>query len=117
MQLTLSSESVRNAVFTDETGQVLYKTSHPFKLGMGTTTIHKIVPNADPIDMRDQFEVMGEIEWHLIGSSTFRIHGKEMQSGKFLPAHGITRRCVVSFLVNLVMCVVGLMCVCLTFVQ
>lgn len=95
MVLTLSSESVRNTAFTNESGQVLYKTSHPFKLGtMGTTTIHKVVPNVDPMDMRDQFEVMGEIEWRLFGSSTFRINGQEMQSTDFLPRHGITGRCV-----------------------
>ncbi|KAI9462956.1 hypothetical protein HD554DRAFT_2027397 [Boletus coccyginus] len=93
MLLNLSSESVRSTIFTNEAGQVLYKTSHPFKLGtMGTTTIQKIVPNADPVDMRDQFDVMGEIEWRLFGSSIFRINGEEMQSNHFLPRHGITGR-------------------------
>lgn len=94
MLLTLSSESVRNTIFTNESGQVLYKTSHPSKLGMGTTTIQKIAPNADPMDMRDQFDVMGEIEWRLFGSSTFRINGEEMRSNDFLPRHGITGRWV-----------------------
>ncbi|KAF9219198.1 hypothetical protein BS17DRAFT_789978 [Gyrodon lividus] len=90
MQLILSSESVRNTIITNESGQVLYKTSHPFKLiGMGTTTIQKIKSNTDPMDMRDQFEVVGEIEWHLFGSSTFRINGQEMQTNDFLPRHGI----------------------------
>lgn len=102
MLLTLSSESVRNTIFTNETGQVLYKTSHPFKLGtMGTTTIQKIVSNADPVDMRDKFDVMGEIEWRLFGSSTFRINDEEMQSNHFLPRHGFTGRCVVLFLVTI----------------
>ncbi|KAF8123566.1 hypothetical protein EV363DRAFT_1455362 [Boletus edulis] len=92
MRLTLSSESVRNAVFTNESGQVLYKTTHPHHIGMGTTTIHKIKPNDDPMDMRDQFDVMGEIEWHLIGSSTFRLNDQEMQSNEFLPSRGILGR-------------------------
>jgi len=93
MLLTLSSESVRNTTFTNESGQVLYKTSHPFKLGtMGTTTIQKIVPNTDPLDMRDKFDAMGEIEWRLFGSSTFRTKGEEMQSNHFIPRHGITGR-------------------------
>lgn len=102
MLLTLSSESVRNTVFTNESGQVLYKTSHPFQLGlvMGTTTIQKIVPNADPMDMRDKLVVMGEIEWRLLGSSTFRINGQEMLSSDFLPSHGIMRRCVPPFLIT-----------------
>lgn len=96
MRLTLSSESVRNAVFTNDTGQVLYKTAHPFKpVGKATTTIYKIVPNADPMDMQDQFEVVGEIEWRSIGSSTFRIGGAEMQLNTFLRKHGVLARYVV----------------------
>lgn len=99
MQLTLSSESVRNAIFTHESGQVMYKTNHPHhKVGMGTTKISKIKPNDDPMDMHDQFGVIGEIEWHLIGSSTFRLHGQGMQSNVFLPSHGILGRSVLSFI-------------------
>ena len=95
MQLILSSESVRNAIFTNENGQVLYKTTHPrLRVAMQTTTIHKIKPNDDPTDMRDQFVVIGEIDWHLIGSSTFRLNGQEMQSNDFLPSHGILGRFV-----------------------
>ena len=96
MQLILSSELVRNAIFTNENGQVLYKTTHPrFTVGrLGTTTIHKIKPNDDPTDMQDQFDAIGEIEWHLIGSSTFRLNGQEMQSNDFLPSHGIFGRFV-----------------------
>ncbi|KAF9235680.1 hypothetical protein BU15DRAFT_89512 [Melanogaster broomeanus] len=86
MQLTLSSESVRNTVMTNETGQVLYKSFHPFKLGkLGTTTIRKIRPNTDPLE---------QIEWRFYGSSTFRINGQEMQTSDFLPRHGINRTTV-----------------------
>ena len=41
MRLTLSSKSVCNAVFTDETNQVVYKTSCP--LFGNLTTIYKAV--------------------------------------------------------------------------
>ncbi|KAI9463841.1 hypothetical protein HD554DRAFT_2040864 [Boletus coccyginus] len=97
MQLILSSgRSVRNTIFTHESGQVLYKTTHPLSSevagGMGTTTIYKVMPNDDPTDMRDQLGVIGEIEWHQIGSSTFRLNGQEMQSDTFLPSHGILGR-------------------------
>ncbi|KAH0835597.1 hypothetical protein J3R83DRAFT_9322 [Lanmaoa asiatica] len=92
MQLILSTESVRNAIFTHKSGQVLYKTTHPHYIGMSTTRIYKIKPNDDPMDMRDQFDVIGEIEWHLIGSSTLRLNGLDMQSNEFLPAHGIFGR-------------------------
>ena len=95
MRLMLSSESVRNTTFTNESGQVLYKTTHPrFKVGMQTTTIHKVKPNDDPTDMRDQFEAIGGIEWHILGSSRFRLNGQEMQSNDFLPSHGIFGRFV-----------------------
>ena len=95
MQLTLSSESVRNTTFTNENGQVLYKTTHPrLRVAMQTTMIHKIKPNDDPTDMRDQFVVIGGIDWHLVGSSTFRLNGQEMQSNDFLPSHGILGRFV-----------------------
>ncbi|KAG8215725.1 hypothetical protein J3R82DRAFT_7618 [Butyriboletus roseoflavus] len=92
MHLTLSTKSVRNTIFTNESGQVLYKTTHPYYISMGTTTLHKIKANDDPMDMRDQFDVIGEIEWHLIGSSTFRLNGQDMQSNEFLPSHGILGR-------------------------
>lgn len=92
MQLILSSTSVRNAIFVHETGQVLYKTTHPHSIGMGTTTLYKVKPNDDPTDMRDQFDAIGEINWRLIGSSTFRLHDRSMQSNEFLPAHGILGR-------------------------
>ncbi|KIJ70601.1 hypothetical protein HYDPIDRAFT_105340 [Hydnomerulius pinastri MD-312] len=88
MILTLSSESVRSTIFTNETGQVLYKTATPFKLGSQTTIIYKIQPNVDPADMHDRFEVMGEIEWHMLDSSKFRFNGKEMETKQFIPRHG-----------------------------
>ncbi|KAH0832271.1 hypothetical protein J3R83DRAFT_13264 [Lanmaoa asiatica] len=94
MHLILSSESVRHAVMSNESGQVLYKTFHPLKLGLsqGTTTIQKIKPNDDPMDMRDQFEVLAQIEWHLVGPSTFRMNGQDLQSDTFIPRHGILGR-------------------------
>ena len=58
----------------------------------------KVKPNDDPMDMRDEFVVIGEIEWHVIGSSTFRLHGQNMKSNTFLPSHGILRRLVLSLL-------------------
>jgi len=92
MQLTLSSESVYDAVFTHESDQVLYKTTHPYQVGTGTTTLYKIRPNDDPMDMRDQFDAIGQIEWHMIRSSMFRLNGKDMQSSNFLRSHGISGR-------------------------
>ena len=99
MRLTLSSEFVRNASFTNESGQVIYKTTHPhLNPSLGTTRMFKVKPNDDPMDMRDEFVVIGEIEWHVIGSSTFRLHGQNMKSNTFLPSHGILRRLVLSLL-------------------
>ena len=41
---------------TNETGQVIYETSTPFRLGMRTTTLYKVMPNEDPEDMLASFE-------------------------------------------------------------
>ena len=92
MRLTLSSESVRNTVMTNENGQVLYKTSTPFRLGVRTTTIYKVVPNTNPNDMQDHLDAIGEIEWHLFGTSIMRLHGEEMKTDQFIPRHGFTGR-------------------------
>ena len=70
MHLVLSIERVRNTVMTNEEGQVIYKTSTPFCLRTHTTTLYKVVPNEDPEDMLDSFEVIGEIVWHIISPST-----------------------------------------------
>ncbi|KAL4080488.1 hypothetical protein J3A83DRAFT_13079 [Scleroderma citrinum] len=89
MRLVLSNESVQNMVMTNETGQVLYKTSTPFRFGIRTTTLYKVVPNESPEDMLDNFEVIGEIVWHWIGPSTMRLHGEEMKTNQFIPRQGI----------------------------
>ncbi|KAI6014649.1 hypothetical protein EDC04DRAFT_2578696 [Pisolithus marmoratus] len=92
MHLTLSSERVRSTIMTNEEGQVLYKTSTPFRLGTRTTTLYKAVPNTDSDDMQDHMEAIGEIEWHLIHPSKMRLHGQEMMTNTFIPRHGFRGR-------------------------
>ncbi|KAG0696213.1 hypothetical protein DFH29DRAFT_952080 [Suillus ampliporus] len=87
LSFTLSSERVRDTVITNAQGQVIYKTNTPFRLGVRTTTIQKIKPN-DDMSMRDQFEVMGEIEWHTFASSKFRFGGTEVATKDFIPRRG-----------------------------
>jgi len=88
--LTLSTEDVRNTVITNEQGQIIYKTETPFKLvGVRTTTIQKIRPNVDQYHMPDQFDVMGEIEWHTFSSSKFRFGGTEVKTKEFIPEKGL----------------------------
>ncbi|KAG1756307.1 uncharacterized protein EDB91DRAFT_1076368 [Suillus paluster] len=81
ISLTLSSESVRHTVITNEQDT-------PFRLGVRTTTIHKIKPNDDNSRMQDQFEIMGEIEWHTFASSKFRFGGTEVETKNFIPNRG-----------------------------
>ncbi|KAI6012971.1 hypothetical protein EDC04DRAFT_2579717 [Pisolithus marmoratus] len=88
MRLVLSQEHVRNMVMTNEGGQVLYKTSTPFRIGTRTTSLYKVIPNENPEDMQDNLEIIGEIEWHIIGSSILRLYGEEMRTKDFLPRHG-----------------------------
>ena len=89
MRLVLSDESIQNTVMTNKTGQVIYKTSTPFHLGMRTTTLYKVMPNEDPEDMLDSFEAIGEIVWHMIGPLTMRLHGEEMKTNQFIPCKGV----------------------------
>lgn len=90
MILTLSSESVRNTVFTDERGLPRFKSTTPFRLGVRTTTISRQVAGTSGTD--DPTEVMGQINWHCFGSSIFTIGETKMESNVFLPRHGIFGR-------------------------
>ncbi|KAG1815445.1 hypothetical protein EV424DRAFT_1348440 [Suillus variegatus] len=91
--LTLSTEHVRNTVITNEQGQAIYKTATPSRLvGTRTTTIQKIKPNDNQDHMRDQFDVLGEIEWHTFVSSKFRSHGTEVKTDVFIPKRGLWGR-------------------------
>ncbi|KAG2142860.1 uncharacterized protein EDB93DRAFT_1088505 [Suillus bovinus] len=90
---TLSTEHVRNTVITNDQGQIIYKTDTPFKLvGARTTTIQKIRPNNDRYHMHDQFDVLGEIEWHTFVSSKFRSRGIEVETEGFIPKRGLWGR-------------------------
>ncbi|KIK93394.1 hypothetical protein PAXRUDRAFT_517454, partial [Paxillus rubicundulus Ve08.2h10] len=85
MILTLSSQNVRNTVFSNEYGQAVFVSDTPFRFGMRTTTInrHKASPGA-----QGHFAVVGQIDWHCWGSSIFKIGGSELESNVFLPRHG-----------------------------
>ncbi|KAG6372429.1 hypothetical protein JVT61DRAFT_7526 [Boletus reticuloceps] len=87
MTLTLSSESVRNTVFTDEHGLPMYKSTTPFRLGVRSTTISRHVASESRIE--DPIEVVGRIDWHCFGSSIFTIGGMRLESSVFLPRHGL----------------------------
>ncbi|KAG2034539.1 hypothetical protein BDR03DRAFT_597125 [Suillus americanus] len=69
------------------------RTETPFKLvGIRTTTIQKIKPNDDQSHMQDQFDVLGEIEWHTLASSKFRYGGTEVEAKQFIPKKGLLGR-------------------------
>ncbi|KAG1891481.1 hypothetical protein F4604DRAFT_1611832 [Suillus subluteus] len=90
---SLSTEHVRNTIITNEQGQIIYKTQTPSKLvGVRTTTIQKIKPNDDRYHMQNQFDVLGEIEWHKFSSSKFRSGGTEVETKEFIPKRGLWGR-------------------------
>jgi len=89
---TFDPLQVRNTVFTDEHGLVVYEADTPFKLGTRTTTIYKIKPNSSRSDTRDQFDAIGEIEWHSFTSTKFRFAGIEVATNDFIPRRSFTRR-------------------------
>ncbi|KAG2365621.1 hypothetical protein BDR07DRAFT_1459005 [Suillus spraguei] len=95
ISLPLSTEHVRNTIITNEQGQIIYKINTPFRLvGVRTTTIQKIKPNDsdDLYHMRDQFYVLGEIEWHRSASSKFRSGGTEVETDDFIQKRGLLGR-------------------------
>ncbi|KAJ8595150.1 hypothetical protein M405DRAFT_857545 [Rhizopogon salebrosus TDB-379] len=92
IRFTLSSENIRNTVITNTQGQVIYKTNTPFRFGTRTTTIYKVKPNANWFGTRNQFDVIGEIEWHTYTSSKFRFGGTEVVTKEFIPKKGFTGR-------------------------
>ncbi|KAI6124348.1 hypothetical protein EDD17DRAFT_1511117 [Pisolithus thermaeus] len=64
---------------------------YSFRFGTRTTSPYKAIPNENPEDVQDNFEIIGEIEWHAIGSSTLRLYGDEMKTKDFTPRHGLLR--------------------------
>lgn len=93
MILTLSSESVRNTVFTDERRLPVFKSDTPFRLGVRTTTISRqITQTSNRSEIADPIEVVGQIAWHCIGSSIFTIGGTKLESNVFLPGSGFFGR-------------------------
>ncbi|KAH7911072.1 hypothetical protein BJ138DRAFT_1151493 [Hygrophoropsis aurantiaca] len=92
MFFTLTSSSVRNTILTNESGQAVYTTNTPGKMGSRTTTLSKIKPSEKKGEMRDDFETIAEIEWHFFASSIFRMNGKELRTKEFIPSGGLQGR-------------------------
>jgi hypothetical protein len=90
IKFTLSSEHVRNTVITNEQGQIIYKTDTPFRFGTRTTTIYRAKPNAGRSGVRDQFDAIGEIEWHTFTPAKFRFGRIQKSAKDFIPKKGFT---------------------------
>ncbi|KAF8058592.1 hypothetical protein FPV67DRAFT_509570 [Lyophyllum atratum] len=103
MHLYLSTVSVINSTYSNENGQVIYKVDTPMALGTRTSTISYVVPNdipqedVDP-DMRDKFDLFGQVEHKRVGSSVLRFAGHEFETKTYLRkssewgAHGLHHR-------------------------
>ncbi|KAF7966381.1 hypothetical protein HWV62_38903 [Athelia sp. TMB] len=83
--------NVRNTTFTDDFGQVLYKSETPGSILSRNrkTTISKIVPNDSPDDMADHFTELAIIEWHTIASSVLTYGGVKQSMKEFMPHKGV----------------------------
>jgi len=89
MHLLLSRDSPGNTTITNSTGQVLYRSSTPFKWSGRTTTVSKVVPNeSDGDHMRDRFAELAQIEWNGPKTSIFRYHGNQSFTKDFFKHEG-----------------------------
>ncbi|EGO29653.1 hypothetical protein SERLADRAFT_445433 [Serpula lacrymans var. lacrymans S7.9] len=82
MQLTLSSDDVRDTTITNSQGQVIHKTNTPWSLPPRTTTTWTIRPNSSLLNMRDDLEI----------PSKLRFNGNEVWTEYYIPASGFIGR-------------------------
>jgi len=79
------------SVYSNETGQVLYKVETPIKLPPRTSTISRVVPNnmsTDTEDMRDKFAYLATVKHKAIASSTLRFGGNEVETKEYFRKEG-----------------------------
>ncbi|KAH7909215.1 hypothetical protein BJ138DRAFT_1155810 [Hygrophoropsis aurantiaca] len=88
MRFTLSSEHVRSTTFTDEHGQVVYKSDTPFGLGSRSTKLHKTTSHG----LRHQSTTVGSIEWHTYSSTILRFDGSKVKTKDFIPSSGFLKK-------------------------
>ncbi|TEB19959.1 hypothetical protein FA13DRAFT_1645677 [Coprinellus micaceus] len=87
MQLILTTRDPYNASYCTPEGQVIYRVVSPFQLlHRRRATIDKVVPtdlSSYTEDMQDQFERIGEVEYHTIFSSIITFGGVAQSVDKF----------------------------------
>jgi hypothetical protein len=78
MRLTLSRNSLLNAVYHNEQGQAIYKVHSPFKLVNRTSTISRIVPRGIPSSNSSTTEddcdlvPVAQIDWNIVNPAWIR---------------------------------------------
>lgn len=94
MNLILSDRSPLHSVFSNESGQAIYKVDTPKKLGTRTATITRVVPN-EPKDrengtenMQDRFTELAKIEFKAVDPSRIRFGNEEYEAKKYLKKEG-----------------------------
>ena len=90
MHLYLSGRSPLNSIFTNESGQVLYKVSSQIKFPARTSTITRIVPNDSPEDMRDKFVHLAQVQHNVVTSAVLRFGGNEIKVKDYFQERGFS---------------------------
>ncbi|KIJ92577.1 hypothetical protein K443DRAFT_113354 [Laccaria amethystina LaAM-08-1] len=83
MRFYLSTRKPWNSVYTTEDGQVIYKTTTPWKICERKTSIERIVPNKEVGDMRDEFAHLAEVDHGVFSSSQIRYGGQDLVTREF----------------------------------
>ncbi|KAF8888278.1 hypothetical protein BD779DRAFT_1440034 [Infundibulicybe gibba] len=90
MHLYLSGASPLHSTFSNEEGQVIYKVDSPIKLTNRTASIRRALPNDlfDGEDTHNRFAHLAQVEWRVVGPSTIRQGGEEIETKTFFRRGG-----------------------------
>ncbi|KAF8162634.1 hypothetical protein B0H34DRAFT_692229 [Crassisporium funariophilum] len=94
MHLYLSSPTPWNTTYCTESGQVIYKSDAPLKLGARPITIKRIRPSITPPTagtdntLRDHFAHLAEIEYHSFRNSRIRYAEVDVPVNEFFKKQG-----------------------------
>ena len=89
MHLTLSNSNPAKAIFSNESGQAIYKVTTPFRIVGSVSTISRILPSSvpggpDTEPLRNRWGQLATVEFNTFRSSIITMGGEEMKTSEYL---------------------------------
>ncbi|KAF8494502.1 hypothetical protein JB92DRAFT_3099999 [Gautieria morchelliformis] len=81
----LQNEPLNTVIVDSSTGQALYEVDTPWRAGTRTTTVRRPKPGVAP----GQGQIIAEIHWRTLGSSTITLYGTTMRIKDWLKKTGV----------------------------